>query len=519
MTEEWEGDRYRPAVHYSPRDTWMNDPNGLVFHDGEYHLFYQTNPLGTAHRNLSWGHAISTDLVHWRDRPLAISFDDAEQIFSGSIVVDATNSSGLGSAEHPPWVAIYTSHRTAADDQPQHEAQSLAVSLDDGDTWTKYVGNPVLDRGSSDFRDPKVFRYRGDAGEYWVLAAVEAVDRAVLFYRSDDLINWAPLSTFRSSDPVGRIWECPDLIELPVDDEPGTRRWALIVSLNLEADDGGSASIVFVGDFDGTSFTAIGQGARGRRSESDQHEWQWLDHGRDHYAAVTFADAPGPGRVLLGWMSNWGYATLVPTGQWRGAMALPRRVTLRRDGARFTVRQQIAAPLTPLGQPVVIAAGPLVSGVHPVPGVDTRGPAVVRCRIATGDATVVGLTVHADAKGRNGVDIRYDTARAELTVDRRQAGITSFSPHFPMIDRAPLQLRDGVLDLQVVVDTCSVEVFADDGAITVTQLVFPAPGSSTIALVAEGGTAQLESFTLQVVEPAAVARLDADDGCALAESH
>jgi levanase len=252
----------RPAIHWTSAENWLNDPNGLVLHDGTYHLYFQHNPYGDRWGNMSWGHTTSTDLAHWTEQPLAIeqTFDDRgvaiEDIFSGSVVVDHENTSGFGTADNPPLVAAYTSAYT--NDHPTLagiQAQSLAWSTDGGYTWTKYAGNPVLDRGSANFRDPKVLRYDdGEGDAYWVMVVVEAVDRQVLIYRSDDLKNWTYLSTFGPAHATGGIWEVPDLFELPVDGDPGNTRWVMAVSLNPGAVAGGSGTQYFIGDFDGTEF-------------------------------------------------------------------------------------------------------------------------------------------------------------------------------------------------------------------------------------------------------------------------
>ncbi|WP_395244442.1 GH32 C-terminal domain-containing protein [Agromyces sp. MMS24-K17] len=258
-------EQYRPYLHFSPERNWMNDPNGMVYVDGTWHLFFQHNPAGTRWGNMSWGHATSTDLVHWEEQPLAIpqTFDAngtaIEDIFSGSVVYDEANTSGLGTAENPPLIAIYTSAYTGA--HPTHagtQAQSLAYSLDRGQTWTKYDGNPVYDRNSANFRDPKVFRYTNPAtGEsYWVMAAVEATSYQVILSRSDDLKAWTQLSTFGPANATGGIWECPDLFPLAVDGDPANTKWVLVVNLNPGAPNGGSGGQYFVGDFDGTTFTS-----------------------------------------------------------------------------------------------------------------------------------------------------------------------------------------------------------------------------------------------------------------------
>lgn len=250
-------EQYRPAVHFSPEKNWMNDPNGMVYHKGVYHLYYQHNPSGNIWGNMSWGHATSPDLVHWKEQPLAISTDDQEDVFSGSVVVDKDNSSGFGTAENPPLVAIYTSAYKDASPHRGLQAQSLAYSLDDGQTWTKYSGNPVLNRNSANFRDPKVFWYSSpDGGGYWVMTAVEATDHKVHLYKSTDLKDWTALSEFGPANATGGLWECPDLFPLAVDGDPNNVKWVMVVNINPGGVAGGSAGQYFVGSFDGTTFTS-----------------------------------------------------------------------------------------------------------------------------------------------------------------------------------------------------------------------------------------------------------------------
>lgn len=248
---------YRPAFHYTPAKNWMNDPNGMVFHKGVYHLYYQHNPSGNTWGNMSWGHATSTDLTHWKEQPLAISTDDQEDVFSGSVVVDKDNSSGLGTAENPPLVAIYTSAYKDASAHRGLQAQSLAYSLDDGQTWTKYSGNPVLNRNSANFRDPKVVWYDNPAGGgYWVMTAVEAQEHKVVLYKSANLKDWSALSEFGPANATGGQWECPDLFPLAVDGDPSNVKWVMVVNINPGGVAGGSAGQYFVGNFDGTTFTS-----------------------------------------------------------------------------------------------------------------------------------------------------------------------------------------------------------------------------------------------------------------------
>jgi fructan beta-fructosidase len=249
-------EQYRPAIHFSPAKNWMNDPNGMVYYKGVYHLYYQHNPAGNTWGNMSWGHATSTDLVHWKEQPLAIPTDDQQDIFSGSVVVDKNNSSGFGTAKNPPMVAVFTSAYKDASPHRGLQAQSLAYSLDQGQTWTKYDQNPVLNRNSPNFRDPKVFWYDAPGGGYWVMAAVEALEHKVVLYKSNNLKDWTQLSEFGPANATGGLWECPDLFPLAVDGDENNVKWVMVVNINPGGVAGGSAGQYFVGNFDGTTFTS-----------------------------------------------------------------------------------------------------------------------------------------------------------------------------------------------------------------------------------------------------------------------
>lgn len=247
---------HRPAYHFSPAKNWLNDPNGLVFHKGVYHLFFQHNPLGNGWGNMSWGHATSKDLVHWEEQPVAIPFDATEGVFSGSVVVDHENRSGFGTKKKPAMVAIYTSAYTAASGRDGIQAQSLAYSRDDGQTWTKYSGNPVIDIGSREFRDPKVFWY--EPAKEWRMVAVIAADHKVTIWRSANLKDWTKLSDFGPLAATGGLWECPDLFPMAINGNPKNVKWVMLVSLNPGGIAGGSGTQYFVGKFDGTTFTPDG---------------------------------------------------------------------------------------------------------------------------------------------------------------------------------------------------------------------------------------------------------------------
>lgn len=829
------GQEYRPLVHFTPERNWMNDPNGMVYVDGTYHLFFQHNPAGTRWGNMSWGHATSPDLLTWSEQPIAIrqTFDESgdaiEDIFSGSVVVDEGNTSGFGAAGGPdPLVAIYTSaytgqHPTRAGKQ----AQSLAYSLDDGQTWTKYAGNPVLDRDSANFRDPKVFRYEGPDGPYWVMVAAEATQYKVVLYRSDNLRDWTYLSEFGQANATGGIWECPDLFELPVDGDPGNTKWVLVVNLNPGAVAGGSGGQYFVGEFDGVTFTSestvpgtpvpsgevfagfdagsyegwtvrnepgnwkngpwgdqpatgtlpgqnpvtgflggglvngfndgdwpvgtmespeftvtepfinllvgggrhphvagsqlsndpppgttlfdfelpdgqnladagwdisgdfatepwrnpstaggdyylgakrlntweggprgddnvgtltspsfpidgdhlsflIGGGKRTDGSlqvelvvdgevvrtqtgpEAGQLNWRswnvadlqgqdavirvrdeatggwghltldhfvlgdvpaavrsdetsvnlvvdgeivrsatgadsetldwaswnvreftgrqahievidnnrfgwghilvdqvmfadtaaatrlesydWLDWGRDYYAAVSYFGAPDGKRIMQGWMNNWDYAQDIPTTTWRSSMSLPREVQLVTTdrGPRLTqsVVSQVADQLdTAAAESVqdVVLDGATELGL-------TGDVVKIEARLRPGASTRSGITVFEG--GGAGTRIGYDSETGRVFVDRRDSGVVGFHPAFASIEDAPVGLaEDGTLTLEIYLDRASVEVFSDDGLVTITDQVFPLDGATGISAWSEGGEATLEELTVTPLIP------------------
>ncbi|MHC6593400.1 GH32 C-terminal domain-containing protein [Arthrobacter sp. C152] len=814
--------QYRPYLHYTPRQNWMNDPNGLVYYKGVYHMYYQYNPLGTTWGNMSWGHATSTDLLHWQEQPLAIpqtfnaSGQAIEDIFSGSVVVDAQNTSGFGSLQNPPLVAMYTSNFTGAHPTlAGKQAQSLAYSLDDGQTWTKYSGNPVLNRNTSDFRDPKVFRYEGPAGSYWVMAAVEANEHRVLFYKSADLKTWDYLDDFQPANATGGQWECPDLYPLAVDGDPGNIKWVLVVNINPGAVAGGSGGQYFVGSFNGTTFSsestdpvdvpppgtslagfnsgsydgwtvqndpanpsgpwgtepasgtlpgqqtvsgAIGAGfvngfrggdqpvgtlesapfsisrdyinflagggnhprlpgeqagnqpppgyllfdgfdypgtltdagwqltgdfeasrnpsgtggefAIGKRintfeggpkaddntgtitspefyltntnigfllgggnrsdgqlqvellvggvpvrsatgsdsgdlnwknwdvsqffgqaarirvvdnatgpwghltldnmvigsepakprssettvnlvvngqivgtvtgSDSEHLDWKswdvsefkgsqatlrvvdnnrggwghiladefiasdtsrleqydWLDWGRDYYAAVSFGNVPDGKRIMLGWMNNWDYGQSTPTTTWRGTMALPREVTLTQTGQGPRLRQKVVAQADALKNSAAAYSTAQAQDIRPgTTSLPVSGDVVqIDAEFSPGTASSFGLNVLGS--GTQATRVGYSVPAARAFIDRTNSGTTGFHPAFPSVDDVPVQLINGRLHLRLYVDRASVEVFAQDGLATLTDEVFPAAGASALSVFAEGGTARLESLSV-----------------------
>jgi len=476
-------EKYRPQFHYSPPKAWLNDPNGMVYYEGEYHLFYQHHPHGDVWGPMHWGHAVSADLVHWEQLPIALAPDENGYIFSGSAVVDRNDTSGFfggGSG----LVAIFTHHLDVADGRSV-QRQSLAYSADKGRTWTMYAGNPVLeDARFVDFRDPKVFWDEGAQRWRMVLAAGDRV----AFYSSPNLVDWTFGSEFGMTEGShAGVWECPDLFELDVENEEGVRKWVLLVSIGDDPDaPEGSRTQYFVGSFDGERFV----------NDASPETVLWLDHGRDNYAGVTWSDIPAEdGRKLfIGWMSNWKYANLTPTDGWRSAMTLPRTLSLRSDGGQLRLVQRPAAELASLREEPACR----LRDVRLEPGDDPlRGVSADRCEIEAefelGDAEELGIAVRAGSGERTVVG--YDAVRRTLFVDRTQSGAAAFHPAFACRHDAPYEPEaGGRIKLRLFVDWSSVEAFAGDGELVMTDLIFPDPASTGLSLYARNGGATVVSL-------------------------
>jgi fructan beta-fructosidase len=463
---------HRPAWHYTPRTGWMNDPNGLVYKDGEYHLFYQFYPDDTVWGPMHWAHAVSRDLVNWQTLPVALAPGKEGYIFSGSAVVDEEGDAELG---QDALVAIYTIHdpRRADAGTKDHESQGIAVSRDGGRTFAKFAGNPVLANpgNTPDFRDPSVFR--DEARDRWVMAL--SVNDHVNFYASDDLRRWDFLSGFGAQlGAHGGVWECPNLF--PIRDElTGETRWVLIQNLNPGGPQGGSGTQYFVGDWDGTRFTLDPAFAAKIAREGPA----WLDAGPDNYAGVTWNNAPDGRRLFIGWMSNWLYAQQVPTARWRSAMTAPRQLTLH----GIELRQRPVPELeklrgSRLGFPVAAGSAQFARGLLPSAELgltfDTPPGGTFSIEFANqlGERLVLGL----DAQG--------------WFIDRRKAGQSAFSTAFAAVHRAPRKHLGEAARVRILIDRASVELFADDGATVMTETFFPTE-DYTAGSISWAGGAQL----------------------------
>ncbi len=467
-------DPWRPVAHLTAGKNWRNDPNGLVYHDGIYHAFYQYNPHGNSWGNMSWGHSTSKDLVHWEQQPVAMEASPEEEIFSGCIVVDTNNASGLGSAENPPMVALYTSAYGKNGALPQGaQAQSIAFSLDSGSTWQKYQGNPVLNLAptNNNFRDPKVTWY--EPGRYWVMTTVVADAQVVKMFKSTDLLRWEFLSDFSGVGAQGGLWEVPELVQMDVEGSTA-RKWVMLLSINPGGIAGGSGMQYFVGEFDGTRFTPENAAA----ADAPLEESQWLDHGADYYAANSISGAPGDKPVLLGWMGNWDYAQDVPTTPWRGSMAVPRELTLVRGGKRFELRSAIAgAAKETLERSGEVKSKNLTVGS----ALQDLGPdfaarsQLIELEMDLTSANEAGLILRRSSDGNAGLRISYTPETRTVRVDRSQAGTSNFSEKFSPFHEVKLQSsgNDRAVRLTILLDSSSVEVFIGSGEAVISDTFFP----------------------------------------------
>ncbi|SRR5579883_2636425 len=480
-------DRYRPLYHFTAPSGWINDPNGLVYVEGEYHLFYQHVPLApdsaigepfVPH----WGHAVSPDLIRWTHLPVALHPDGLGAIYSGSTVVDWRDSSGFFGGR-PGLVAIFTHHNSAG---PPHgpEVQSLAYSADRGRTWTSYAHNPVLaNPGVADFRDPKVFWH--EPSRRWVMVVVFEKTR-VRFYVSENLRDWTFASEFGENQGAhGAHWECPDLFELPVDGESGQTRWVLNLSTYHATKTSNRVGMqYFIGDFDGRTF----------RNANAADTVLSTDQGRDNYAAVTWSDLPPADgrRIMIGWMNDWTYARVTPTAPWRGAMTLPRELRLRRLDAGIRLIQRPVAEVGRLRGRSTRWSDYTITPEASLWHHDIGDALEIVMTLRPGSAAECGLrVVSGDAEQTS---IGYDVREATLFIDRTRSGLTDFKRAFPGRHGGPLTAPHGVITLRIFLDRCSVEAFGNDGECVVTSLIYPESDRSGLQVYALGGEARLVSL-------------------------
>jgi fructan beta-fructosidase len=445
---------HRPQIHFSPKAHWMNDPNGMVYYKGTYHLFFQYYPDSTVWGPMHWGHATSKDLVHWQQQAIALYPDSLGYIFSGSAVVDKNNSSGFGKNGKVPMVAIFTQHDPKGEKAGRNnfQNQSIAYSLDDGKTWTKYAGNPVLKNpGIKDFRDPKVNWY--EAGKKWIMT-LATLDR-VTFFSSKDLKNWVKESEFgKEAGSHGGVWECPDLFPL---DYNGQTIWVLLVSVNPGGPNGGSATQYFTGQFDGKTFIPY---------ETDT---RWIDYGPDDYAGVTWSNT-GSRKIFLGWMSNWQYANVVPTQVWRSANTVPRDLGIEKVEDKYMVTSLPIKELNILDEGSVVLKNIEVNNYDLTAKTGKlNGPA--QLKLSTDKAESFSITL-SNAAGEKLI-AGYDKVANNYFIDRTRSGKIDFEKGFAVRHTAPRLSKKENLNLVLIIDNASIELFADDGLSVMTEIFFP----------------------------------------------
>ena len=436
---------YRPSFHFTPKQGWMNDPNGMIFLNGQYHLFFQHYPDSTVWGPMHWGHATSSDLVQWKEQPIALYPDSIGMIFSGSAVLDKNNTSGLGRSGIAPLVAIYTQHYMPGEKagRTDFQNQSIAYSLDEGKTWTKYAGNPVLKTPNiKDFRDPKVIWHAPT--QKWIMSL--AVADHVEFYSAPNLINWTKESELgKNAFAHGGVWECPDLLHFNMN---GKTIWVLLVSMNPGGPNGGSATQYMVGDFDGHTFKPY------------SNDIKWMDYGPDNYAGVSFSNV-GDRNILIGWMSNWNYANVVPTEKWRSAMTVPRELSLIEQNNKNANSNDFLLVSSPVKE-MKKAFSEIMSKENVIPN-----------RIDLKEMKAVDFEIILSNMFNEKLVVGYHANKKQFYIDRTKAGVSNFNDGFAAVAVAPRLSFATNMDLSILLDKTSIELFADGGRTVMTTLFFP----------------------------------------------
>ena len=446
---------HRPQVHFSPNAHWINDPNGMVYNKGVYHLFFQYYPDGTIWGPMHWGHATSSDMLNWKEQPIALYPDSLGYIFSGSAVVDKNNTSGFGKNGQAPLVAIFTHHDPKGEKggKNDYQNQSLAYSIDNGKTWTKYAGNPVLKNpGITDFRDPKVMWY--EPQKKWIMTL--ATKDRITFYSAPDLKNWTKESEFgKEVGAHGGVWECPDLFPL---NNNGKQTWVLLVNINPGGPNKGSATQYFVGDFDGHNFSPYNTNTK------------WADYGPDEYAGITWANT-GDKKIFLGWMSNWMYANEVPTKNWRNAMTIPRELSLKQVNNELLLVSKPVMELSKIQSKPVVVSNLKVAKNMDLSG--KTGSLKLPCRINLQTDKLEDFTFKISNDLGEELLIGYDKDEKQYFIDRTKSGKKDFNNEFAARHVAPRFVAAAKMNITLVIDASSVELFADDGLTVMTSIFFP----------------------------------------------
>ena len=489
-----EGKDYRPNYHFTPKIGWMNDPNGMFFYKGYYHLYFQHYPDDKIWGPMHWGHAISKDMINWSEQPIALYPDELGYIFSGSAVVDHDNTSGFGKDGKIPIVAIFTNHdpQKAKAKKMDVETQGIAYSLDEGLTWTKYEGNPVIaNPGARDFRDPKVSW--DQERKRWTM--VLAAGQEIRFYTSKDLKNWEELSTF--GEGIGNhngVWECPDFFQLPVKGED-QKKWVLLVSINPGGPNGGSATQYFVGDFDGEKFILD----QNFEQEMKKDHNFWMDFGKDNYAGVTWSNVETKegGKLFMGWMSNWLYANQVPTDPWRSAMTVARELKLIKGTNTYRVVSVPANPLMEYRSTKYQKDGISVEGMIKL--IDTGKVDLAHAEINFNipDIGSKSFTFTLSNSLGDKLSFGYDHQDQNFYIDRSESGKTDFSEKFAnKISVAPRTSESPDMNGKILLDRTSMELFFDDGETVMTEIFFPQAPFENLSIQSEDENLILDHFEI-----------------------
>ena len=448
----------RPKIHFTPEKNWINDPNGMFFYQGEYHLFYQYNPYGEKWGHMSWGHAVSTDLVIWQHQPIALEEENQVMIFSGSAVVDYNNTSGFGINNQPPIIAIYTSY----DAKTGLQNQSIAYSNDKGRTFVKYQNNPVLDLNSKEFRDPKVFWYARE--NKWIMTVSLSMEKKVQFYSSKDLKKWDLMSVFGPTGVTAGVWECPDLYPLQYENET---IWVLGVNLGSGSIAGGSGLQYFLGNFDGTKFT--------ENKALTKNNLNFVEYGKDYYAGVTYLGTPNETkeRKWLAWMNNWQYADKIPYLGWRGSMSIPRTIKLGKSNGYYFLKQE---PSKEISNYIQSKSSKSKVTIYEANDFITKSDLKELSFQLNYTIKPSQITENLafELVNTNGAIVKFDYNKAskELTFTRKEDKKNVDNENYPSIQKVFLDNENDVLDFQVFIDKNSIEIFVDNGRYVFTNLFF-----------------------------------------------
>ena len=463
---------FRPRYHFTPPKNFMNDPNGLVFYDGEYHLFYQHNPFGDVWGHMSWGHAVSQDLIHWEHLPVALHEDEHGMIFSGSAVVDWHNTSGFGDKNPSPLIAIYTGHSEA------EQTQNIAYSLDRGRSWTKYGGNPVISIDARDFRDPKVFWY--EPTKRWIMVSALSDQYKVRFDSSPDLKHWTHLSDFGPAGAVDGMWECPDLFPLPVENNPEKIKWVLKVDALK-----GTGAQYFIGEFDGTRFIY----------DASKDQILRVDYGNDFYAVQSWSDVPDHRHIWIAWLNHWYYANLLPTSPWRGLFSIPREVYLRRYPEGIRLIQRPIKELKRLRETIFHAVDASTGTVNSQTNKLIMDHSLeLYAEFTVGTAREFGIKICTGEAQQTVTG--FDAGAQEIFLDRTHSGDSTFFADFAAVHRASLVPEQGKIIMNIFIDSCSVEVFGNDGRVVISDLIFPKAKNISMEFYTRDGDVLLNTVDL-----------------------